>query len=217
MDFAAVTSIVIPEGAVSSISCAGKILWQKIRLPEEYQQVMYLESTGTEYINTGFTPNENSKMYLDFYPTVKQSKCYAGCRNNDTYAKFTINSGKSNRLQYGGLGESGNVELGDHTVGRHTVSIEKGVFTYDGVETVVTAEEIETLNALYTVYLFACNTKGPTLQASCRIYSCKIWDDGIMIRDFVPCVRKSDNKPGMYDLVNKGFRTNAGSGEFLYA
>jgi len=31
-----------------------------------------------------------------------------------------------------------------------------------------------------------------------------------------PCYRKSDNKPGMYDLTNGVFYTNAGSGEFIY-
>lgn len=216
IDFSNVKSIVIPEGEAAVISRGEEILWQKSRLPLAYQEVEYLESSGTQYINTGFLPNENSKMFLDFYPTVKQSKCFAGCRNNDTYAKFTISSGKSNRYQYGGLGESGNVVLGDHTVGRHTVSIENGVFTYDGAETIVTAKEIETLEALYTVYLFACNTKGATLQSSCRIYSCKIWGNGVLVRDFIPCYRKSDNKVGMYDLVTEKLYTNAGTGEFLY-
>ena len=48
-----VNSIVIPEGAVQAVFCGDKILWQNA-LPLEYQRVAYLESTGTQYIDTGF-------------------------------------------------------------------------------------------------------------------------------------------------------------------
>ena len=47
-----------------------------------------------------------------------------------------------------------------------------------------------------------------------QLYGCKIWDDDILVRNFVPCYRVSDNKPGLYDLVNDEFLTNSGTGEF---
>jgi len=34
---------------------------------------------------------------------------------------------------------------------------------------------------------------------------------------FIPALRIADIKPGLYDLVNNQFYTNAGTGEFLYA
>ena len=37
---------------------------------------------------------------------------------------------------------------------------------------------------------------------------------GVIKRSFVPALRNSDNKPGMYDTVTGTFYTNAGSGEF---
>lgn len=39
-------------------------------------------------------------------------------------------------------------------------------------------------------------------------YRFKIWDDGTLVRDFIPVYRKSDNKPGLYDLVNGVFYSN---------
>lgn len=39
----------------------------------------------------------------------------------------------------------------------------------------------------------------------------------ILVREFIPALRVSDSKPGLYDTVNSVFYTNAGSGEFLYA
>ena len=35
-------------------------------LPAEYQQVDYIESSGTQYIDTGYKPNERSEYELDF-------------------------------------------------------------------------------------------------------------------------------------------------------
>lgn len=48
-----------------------------------------------------------------------------------------------------------------------------------------------------------------------RLWYCKLYDANQIILDLVPCYRKSDSEPGMYDLVTKQFFTNAGTGEFL--
>lgn len=46
-----------------------------------------------------------------------------------------------------------------------------------------------------------------------RIYYCKLWDtNGQLIRNMIPCYRKSDSVPGFYDLVNNTFYTNSGPG-----
>ena len=47
-----------------------------------------------------------------------------------------------------------------------------------------------------------------------KVYYCKITVDGTLVRNFVPCYRKSDNIVGLYDLVNGVFYTNAGTGNF---
>ena len=46
-------------------------------------------------------------------------------------------------------------------------------------------------------------------------YSFKIWKGNILLRNFVPCYRKSDNVVGMYDTVKGEFYTNSGTGQFL--
>jgi hypothetical protein len=61
-----------------------------------------------------------------------------------------------------------------------------------------------------TIYLFADhrpndvniknNSPGP------RFYSCKIYDEGTLVRDYIP-VRKGD-KVGLYDKVNNSFAWN---------
>ena len=43
----------------------------------------------------------------------------------------------------------------------------------------------------------------------------KIWNNDSLVRDFVPCYRKSDSVIGLYDLVSQTFFINQGSGSFI--
>ena len=47
-----------------------------------------------------------------------------------------------------------------------------------------------------------------------RMYYCKIWSSWTLVRDYVPCYRKSDNVIWLYDVVNKQFYVNSWSGSF---
>ena len=49
----------------------------------------------------------------------------------------------------------------------------------------------------------------------CRIWSHSISLNGNKVIDLVPCVRLTDNMPGMYDLENQRFLTKAGSGNII--
>ena len=41
------------------------------------------------------------------------------------------------------------------------------------------------------------------------------YDGDTLIRNYIPCYRKSDNEIGLYDIVNNVFYTNQGTGVFL--
>lgn len=48
-----------------------------------------------------------------------------------------------------------------------------------------------------------------------KLYGIKIYNaSSMLIGNFIPCYRKSDNVIGMYDLVGNKFYTNQGSGAF---
>ena len=59
----------------------------------------------------------------------------------------------------------------------------------------------------------AVDTSSLGNYASMKLYSCKIYNNGTLVRDFVP-VKNSSGTIGLYDLVNSAFYTNAGSGTF---
>ena len=53
-----------------------------------------------------------------------------------------------------------------------------------------------------------CNWAGTTHNAFMRLYNFKIAEAGVVVRNYVPCVR--DNQAGLYDLVNNTFSAVAG-------
>ena len=68
---------------------------------------------------------------------------------------------------------------------------------------------------MLNIYLFkGKNDYGGDVTGLQKIKYCKIWEEDNLIRNLVPCYRKSDNKLGLYDIVNGKFYTNQGTGEF---
>ncbi|MDY6152100.1 MAG: hypothetical protein SPI06_01690 [Terrisporobacter sp.] len=49
--------------------------------------------------------------------------------------------------------------------------------------------------------------------ANARWYKVKIYDNGILVRDFIP-IKTTTNIYGLWDKVNKVFYKNAGTGTF---
>ena len=65
MNFSTVTSVEIPEGKVVSISKGTEVLWRKQK--QKYKKrLLYLESTGTQYIDTEVIGKFGIKTFLDF-------------------------------------------------------------------------------------------------------------------------------------------------------
>ena len=99
---------------------------------------------------------------------------------------------------------------GVSSTGKHKVELSKNGLYLDGAKLNFTAG---TSMANANLILFRALNDNRVFLG--KIYSTKVYDDNILIRDLVPCYRKSDNVIGMFDLVNNVFYTNAGSGTFL--
>jgi hypothetical protein len=68
------------------------------------------------------------------------------------------------------------------------------------------------------LFIFDSNQKGTPLKksASMKLYYLEIYDNGSLVRSFIPCVRNSDSQIGLYDIVNGVFYQNQGTGSFTY-
>ena len=187
-------------------------------LPDGFTQLDYIQSSGTQYIDTGFNPSNTTRVIADF-------QCLSGATNDPTvfgaWSGWTTNAflflSLADLTSGHGFFEAQMASYTKDMTARHTVDANGTNWTMDG-ESLLSFTEA-TYSCSYPLYLFAYNDAGNAgnLNAPIRIYSCSIYDNGTLVRDFVPMLRDSDSVAGLYDTVNGVFYTNAGTGVFFYA
>ena len=179
-------------------------------LPSGYTKLDYIESSGTQYINTGFKPNQNTRCVIDIENLSSAQASFFGARASQTAASFTYFSltATTGRSDYGASKQSMSFT---NTVGRYTVDQNKNVCTANGVTATGTANTFQLTNNLY---LMAVNQANAAMQnAKMKLYSAKIYDNGTLVRDFIPC-KNASGAIGLWDNVNSVFYANAGTGTF---
>lgn len=198
-----------------------------VGLPDGYTQLQYIESHGTEYIDTGFKPNQNTRLVLDVgkptsgYDTADDSQSLFGARtapNDNAYNFFMRSDGTGNPSldDYGTTRQNTETQF---TYDRATIDKNKNVTSINS--TTYTHTE-QTFACLYTLYIFACNSSDVAgFMCTVRFYSMRIYsssEDGndLLIRNFIP-VKNPDGEYGLYDLVDGKFYSNAGTGTFTGA
>lgn len=194
-------------------------------LPSEYTQAEYIQSGSIPHIDTGVIPTSDTKIDIDF---AYVSSTYSGWSplfgergsSNSMYFAFFINtSGLKVSPNYAGFDPGNNSQVTLTANTRYNLKNEAGQFYLnDEVES-----SISTSNTLTTsnksIWLFDLQQNsgaGMSRQMTARIYRCRFYEGEELIRDFIPCVRNSDNEIGMYDVVNDVFYTNQGTGSFTY-
>lgn len=192
--------------------------YKKSILPSEYQQVEYIESTGTQYINTGINTNTTTSRYeTKINPSLVSGTIgIFGTRNSSTANQSSMNVfiiDGAFRLDWlnGSMGSS--VRISSNT--EYTISITRGLATINNVN--YRFVETTSIDSLYPFYVGSFNNVGSVFSNgfSGKIYYSKLYNNNILVFDGVPCYRKSDNEIGMYDFVSNTFFTNAGTGTFL--
>lgn len=191
-----------------------------LQLPTEYQEVEYIESSGTQYIDEEFRPSgENVRILTDYmYLSSPNGKSLFGAETTDSDATFPITFyHTSDTVSSFYVGSSRNII--DYTVViniRYLLDCHanNGAFTADLNGDKQTATYSGSLAKTLNMFMFTNNWQQGAQTIAARLYARKIWDNDELVRDYVPCYRKADNVAGLYDLVTGTFFANAGSGTF---
>ncbi len=178
------------------------------RLPSGYIEVEHIECTGTQYINTGFIPNQDTRIVCECM--YKGGTGVYGARSSVSSRNFSmrvINSAW--QIGYGNGVTTSPIEC--DTTEWHLFDHNKNALYVDGVLAV--EREYATFSAPYPVAIGAIRAGSMYYGQGCyRIF--RIYDNGVLVRDFVPC-QNPDGEAGVYDLVGGAFYANAGTGEFV--
>ena len=207
-------------------------------LPKEYQQVEYIESTGTQYIDTKIEPDEKYGFFVDVYfdvdintfsPSVKvlgSSK-----RNGGNWGGIEIGSyASTNGGQFTWFSNSGkwiNPKLvSKKRMSCYCINDVYGTSNDDKTELV---SKTNFNNLCGNIYLFGIHSeKGVYTNTTSylKIFEYKCYSNLNIIQNFIPCYSTTsvvdvDGKEcpsgtiGMYDTVEGKFYTNQGTGEFI--
>lgn len=184
-------------------------------VPDGYTALEYIQSTGTQYIDTLYKPNGQTYVEMDAkiiavgsYPTL------FGTRDNNSDYFWLYNNGNgSESTDFTIAVKEKKLTVQAPQFDRMTFSIGGG-YGYAGSSS--TEADTSGLDCPYNLYLLSANRNDvPNYNASARLYSTSITEGETLIRDFVPCKRDSDGTVGLYDTINGRFYANAGSGSFV--
>lgn len=185
------------------------------RLPIDYQEVEYIESTGTQYIDTGFIPSSNTSIEIKVISTGNTHTALYCARNAYSVKTYTAHllNGNQLRVDYGSTMNT----IANYSKDVPHIYKQNKNLVYVDNQLVKTMENIE-FTAQYNMFLFAAHTEGTSIGNignTLKLYYCQIYDGDVLVRKFIPCYRKSNGEIGLYDTVNGKFYTNQGTGTFL--
>ena len=183
-------------------------------LPEGYTELEYIQSSGTQYIDTGFKQNQNSRIVMSAQVTQQPSThawLFEGRISTGSGGKsvFLLDGAVWNADYNGSARREAFPDIGIFDAlsidfDKNSLQINEDSFTWT----------TSTFQSTANLALLACNTAGAISgYISAKLYNCQIYDNGALVRNFVPCQDPTGNV-GLYDLVGAQFYGNAGSGTF---
>ena len=209
----------VETASLSATPMAVSVLSDASVLPDGYTELEYIQSTegGGQYIDTGFKPNQDTRVVCDFafggsssgLPTVFGAWNAVNTSSFIYVTRANISSGVS-FYAYQSVADS----IAKQYNVKYTIDANKNVWQFDG-QSLATFPS-SSFQCSYDMYLFMYNNGGsPDNPNSIRVYSCQIYDNGAQVRGFVPAKRDSDGAVGMYDTIGGTFYGNSGTGTFV--
>lgn len=178
------------------------------------QELQWVKANGNVYLDTTFNPNQNTRVVADVeWDASATTSWLFGARNGTNRGAFAFLTYKSAyRADYG----SATTTLSVLPSGRFTVEMDKNVVKING-ETVATASS-QNFTTNYPMVLFANNTAGTISgYTTAKLYSLKIYDNGTLVRDYIPVRHTSETATGLialYDAVLDVIHGPSGGGDF---
>lgn len=183
-------------------------------LPAGYSLLEYIQSSGTQYIDTGFKQNQNTRVTMDAQLVSSSSGhswLFDGRISTSSASKNVfLLSGSTWSADYNGSAERKSFPS-IAILDRLKIDYDKNVLTINDETVSWTAEVFQSTANLV---LLACNTAGAISNyASAKLYECSVYNDGELIREYVPCKNPAGDV-GLFDLVSGQFYGNSGTGSF---
>lgn len=176
-------------------------------LPNGYKRLEYIQSSGTQYVDTGVKPDQTYTLEVK-YQTAQTSG--GGISVSDQSWQSNGFGIWSNTAVFGNQTPPQNVTL--YGADPIEVTLNQGGLVVNGEQ--VWTPTAATFMAGANMTICALNRNGSIAEKlTGKIYYVRLLSSGQAVRDFVPC-KNASGAIGLYDTVEGQFYANAGTGTF---
>ena len=201
--------------ATVSVTVASSKIVDVSAVPDTYNTLHFIQSSGTQYIDTGITPNQNTWLYLDAQITSLVAGGLFGSRQAYNSRSYVIISDSDGKWDSGYYTDRGISSINADT-NRHLWMKQGQLTILDG--TPILYSSSGTFTCPNSAILFGYRSGGTVsgLETKAKVFRAILWgsNGSTLQRDFCPAQRKSDSEYGLYDTVSGSFFTKSGSGSF---
>ncbi|MBQ8298672.1 MAG: hypothetical protein IJX99_02210 [Clostridia bacterium] len=166
--------------------------------------VEYIQSSGTQYINTGLKPTQNTRIVCEVVDFASKGAIF-GVDNGWLTQSYTV---FPNISAFG----TASYDISNY-VSNGTIDFSKNGLIHNG--STVWTPSTSDFTSLYELTLFALNRSGATRElGSGKLKYLQYYEADVLVRDFKPCKDKNGTYC-LYDEVSKTYFYNAGTGSFI--
>jgi len=186
----------------------------------EYTELEYIESTGTQYINTLYKPNQKTRLEM----------CIETINLNSTFVPFGtrasgkldyslgINFNNKNYIQYNSNKAVYSTEDSDNLLNTKlliTLDNSLGRIAYNNTNIDIIPTDREDFACITDLYLGCLNNNGSVQYIQpYKLYYCKIYEGETLVKDYIP-VKDINNIVCLYDKISGQYFYNQGTGNFI--
>lgn len=203
------------------------------RLPVGYTEVQYIENTDYASLEINYHPNQDTRVVTTMQAVSTNENPYGrflgsghwNCEDGTHGWQFDYEESPTGQLHISWGAECGwstyNV-YGDYSA--HTYDWNKNEFYIDS--TLVASTTYQNFTCETNLGIFAqilgtgeppsINGDGYKEYLRGKLYDFKIYDDGALVADLVPCTNPN-NVAGVYDIINDVFYTAVNQGYYFVA
>lgn len=190
------------------------------RLPLEYQEVEYIQNGLEQSIDTGWYRDYSKNIEIESQVNILATN-YRYCILSDYFSgtqySLSCEIFNDNKVRYYVYGTNDIRTTNTITSGQfhkiiynYNVSTNKGTVIFDDISTSMDfTSDVQGKVSDYSAYIFVDRVKRYSVyNQPMQLKSLKIKENGVLVRNYIPCYRKSDNVSGLYDIANNVFYTN---------
>lgn len=190
---------------------------------DDYVRVEYIENTSNAYIDTLIKGSNKISIQLKYIfkknSESTNSGFIFGSRVSNNERQYGIINSYTSQFRFGN-----NASLTDYITDTDILVTLDNTEKHNELKILDSSNNLlhtltttnNTFSNNYNLYIFGINNKGSLIafNSTTKLYSCKIYENGDLVRDFIPMYQKSKDLYGLWDRVTEEFYTSPNGVKF---